>query len=201
MAWKEFILGFVTAILLGFIWKRTPLRLASYKIVNRADGAVTVARFRFYTKVFPKFGDLFRVIIDFLLFWFIFKWKNGIIVDFLAPKIGFAASWIWSKLYFITPFARLAAQDTNFRYCLIIYSMIAAFNFIFVCILFKDAGLEHGSEILIASLLVSMIVWYVFYGLCFLVVLIPIWFKVLSVLAAILSGIGVMILEIIILDL
>lgn len=187
MEWTSFFIGLGTAILLGWIWERTPLRLKVYKLSDRVDVAGAVGRFRFYTRVMPRYGDVLRVIVDFLIFWFIFEWNQGIIKNYILEKGLVIVTWLTDKIYFLSPFGRKAAQDERFRYCLIIYTICVVIELvIYFWVLYETCFFW---ESLFVATIISGIVWYACFGLCFLLVLIPIWFKLLSAVLAVVSSI------------
>lgn len=157
-------------------------------------------------------GVLLRSVGDFIVFWWIFLWNDGVVWErvisisqgvpvgewfvglwnMIPELVGWVWSWIWvilknlwHLLVFLSPYSRDAALDPQFLYCLHWCSgaaALAAAVFIYSFIVDTDFGVVRSS---LMGGAMGAAVWYAGFGVCFLLVKIPVWFYVLSAIGAV----------------
>ena len=99
---------------------------------------------------------------------------------------------IFNALYYLSPLGRSIATDDNFRYCL--YWALGACGLASIPTIeisagtlklkIEDTKILHTCTIIL-TILIFWIVWYICFACCHLLVLIPVWFKVLAAIGII----------------
>ena len=167
-----------------------------------------------------------RVVVDFAVFWGIFLWKDGVVWQSLTftgtneegswwerfwAMLGGLLSWLcsgiwnllkkfWFLLIFLSPYGRAAALDPDFRYCLHWCSGCVVFFLIISVIFCTDEFFMDLIPSILVSIVAAIVLWYISFGACFLLVNIPIWFTVLAPAAAVglcfIVGLGLLGIEV-----
>lgn len=97
---------------------------------------------------------------------------------------------IKSILFNFTPFAQEIMNNTNFKYVFIIGVVLTLLASIaFFCINFIEFENKHIFILLLMTLFFSFIYLYLNFAICHLIIKIPIYFKILSTIAIIVSNI------------
>lgn len=200
-----YVIAIITLfIVLICVWKFTPLRKWFFVLRSRTIGSNTRIRLRFRFGFIGRFRWIIRTAVDFVVFWFVFEWHEGIIWGYI--KFG----WLWvldklkvagaaiktigvkvfsficmvaSGIGFITPFGRNAAENSDFRYCLIVCTICVVISLIIFFVILSDEVSWFVSGII--SVVASFAMWYSSFGMCFLIVKIPIAFKILALIASV----------------
>lgn len=159
-------------------------------------------------------STLIRIVGDFVVFWLIFLWNDGLVwerISAIAHGVGFGAwiggiweliealvGWIWHMicvmmvnlwqwLVFLSPYSREAALDPRFLYCLHWCSGVAALAAVmFIYILADDGGIGIIPCVLL-GLLAGVVTWYAGFGICFLLVKLTSYFHILAAFFAVLA--------------
>ena len=153
-------------------------------------------------KIMGKYKGIVKTIIDFLVFWAVFKWKDGFIAVFVSEKIKTIHTHIkllflscendlaqlWGAFVEFSPFGQDIAQNPEFRYCLIIGTVCVVLAFVFFLYGLKDAWNWFWSIMISPIAAISM--WYIFFQLCCLtnIYKIPLWFHAIAFVASV--GLG-----------
>lgn len=165
---------------------------------DRVSYVFTLCRI-WYEKYMGKYKGIIKTIIDFFVFWLVFEWKNGLVIDFLSESIGPAHAHLkafftsggnllavlWGCLVTLSPFGRDMAQNPEFRYCLVIGTVCVALAFAFYLYGLNDEFNWFIS--LLLSSIAAFSMWYLFYFMCLLLCVykISFWFHVLAFLASV----------------
>lgn len=163
--------------------------------------------------------QLIRTAIDFIIFFFVFLWKEGCVWDWILSKITPANVWI-AKLFkyfqlglhvvvsffqqvieqiiFLTPFGRAEVENPNFRYALIICTVCTGIGLLYNIETITDEFPDTIVCDVILSVVLSIGMWYGCYGVCHWIVKIPVFYHVLAFIAAVLSSFVVWFINIVI---
>lgn len=143
------------------------------------------AKLFFKCKIMKKYGTFIGFVLGFLVAWLLFKGDD----DCAWITVRNAATLIWDKFMFISPYGRLTDITNNFIYILNWSSGWSVLGFLFCIILLFCDSRKFFLVKLILSVSYLMIMWYLLYFACFIIVKIPIFFNVLSAFAVSLIGI------------
>lgn len=186
------LLGIIVLILIG---KFSPVRRYYFLAKSKRIGSETRMKIYWGVGIIERFKMTIKTLVDFILFWILFEWKDGVFITYLKElwlelwevlqKIGTIFYHFLEKVssffIFITPFGRKAAENSDFRYCLIVCSIWVGIALVlFIGTLWNTID---ALENIIISLVMAFIMWYVCFGFCYLIVLIPIYFKILAAIA------------------
>lgn len=189
--------GIVIFVVLVGVWNFPPIKRRYYLLRSKAAGSKVRWSIKFQFGLWKWIRWLIRTTIDLVVFWVVWIWNDGTvwlrIKDLWikgkarVAEIGTSILAVGQKaveaIVYITPFGREAAADADFRYCLIVFTICVAIS----CVLFIHLmkGLTGTVTNVILCTIAAFAMWYVCFGVCFLLVLIPFWFKVLAALVAI----------------
>ena len=132
---------------------------------------------------------------DLFLFWLIFEWNGGFIINYVKPFVMNASQtgwhWLqiaWNYFVYLSPFGRNMAAVPNFKYALIVCTIctfIACLVFTLMACCTED---KHKVTKALTVIVLTILLWYAGFAVCYLIVKIPVWYKVLAALAAILAN-------------
>lgn len=153
--------------------------------------------------------QIIRSAIDFIIFFFVFLWKEGCVWDWILSKISRANIWI-EKLFkyfqlglyvtvsffqqvieqiiFLTPFGRAETEKPNFQYALIICTICTVIGFIANIEEITDEFPDTIVCNVILSVVLSIGMWYGCFGVCHWIVKISVFYHILAFIAAVFSS-------------
>lgn len=149
------------------------------------------AKLVFRCKIMKKYGIFIGFVLGFLVAWLLFKGDDDFAWITIRNAVLNGVTLIWDKLMFISPYGRITDITDNFIYILnwsFGWSVLGSLFCIFS--LFCDSRRFFLVK-LILTVSYFMIMWYLLYFACFIIVKIPIFFNVLSAFAVSLIGIMV----------
>lgn len=150
-----------------------------------------------YVQKMGKYKGLIKTAVDFLVFWVLFVWDDGIVAEhvkklivafFTGVKDVLQSLWtflesMWEIVVFLSPFGREMVGNPQFMYCVVIASIwVAVAFFIFACVLLDE---YNWFASIFMTPVMCFAMWYLSYFACsfFKVYLIPFWFHVLAFVA------------------
>ena len=154
-------------------------------------------RFRItvWCKIMKKHRTIIHFTADLFLFWLIFEWNGGFIINYVKPFVMNAAQtgwhWLqiaWNYFVYLSPFGRNMAAVPNFKYALIVCTIctfIACLVFTLMACCTED---KHKVTKALTVIVLTILLWCAGFAVCYLIVKIPVWYKVLAALAAILAN-------------
>lgn len=144
-----------------------------------------------------KCGIFIGFILGFLIAWLLFKGNDDlgwVTIRDVTLKI---VIYLWDKIVFISPYGRITDATDNFLYILNWSTGWSILCFLYcILLLFLDSRKFFLIKAVL-SLSYFMIMWYLLYLACFIIIKIPIFFNVLSAIAVSISSIIVGLLLII----
>lgn len=138
-------------------------------------------------KVMKKYGTFIGFAFGFLLAWLLFKGNDDLTWISIKNTSLNLATYLWDKFIFISPYGRISNITENFEYVLNWSTGLSIIGFLFwlwLSLFFSDSRKFFLTK-LISSFSVFMIMWYLLYLSCFIIVKIPVFFHVLSTLSII----------------
>lgn len=192
----------IATILILFVYFSISVSVKRKMLCDRLRYYVTLYKI-WYVKCMGKYRGIIKTVINFIVFWIVFLWNDGVIIsglskgikDFLnlAKDFEGIVSEYWVKLkdtfIYLSPYGREVAQNEQFQYCLIFGSVIALVSFLVYLFALQD---EYNWLIsIIVSPLASFAMWYLFYFACLFLKVYAItayfylWASILSILIAV----------------
>lgn len=186
-----------------------------YKIRIRIARISFMASILTDSKLGRMLGRILRICIDFLFFWFVLIWKDGIVLQRLLSlweqvqdlldqawisiqeipnllihlwdRIILFLDWLVQIIVFLSPYGREPSLNPIFRYCL----DWCSWSIVFCCILlflFLCTIDFSGSESFFAAIFFGIIAWYPCYFACHLIILIPLYFNILAAICCVVTS-------------
>ena len=107
-------------------------------------------RFRItvWCKIMKKHRTIIHFTADLFLFWLIFEWNGGFIINYVKPFVMNAAQtgwhWLqiaWNYFVYLSPFGRNMAAVPNFKYALIVCNL-----YVYRLLGFYTDGMLYGGQ-------------------------------------------------------
>ena len=194
--WKFLILIFGFVFLFKFVLKFTPLKKWYYLNKGYAIGKLTRLKIFFGLKTMKRIRTVLQLLLDFVMFWFVFEWKKGLVKKRLKKYVATIAT-ISKKYVFIaidaliylSPFGRTIVEDDKFCYALNVCTACTLFLFIFCVIGVFCDDFRYKIIKIVFLIIIHFSMWYVGFFSCYIIVQIPVYYKVLALLASIIINI------------
>ena len=177
--------------------------------VWKASALLIIIKVRIILHMNKSLKQLIRTAIDFIIFFFVFLWKEGCVWDWILSKISHVNIWI-EKLFkyfqlglyvtvsffqqvieqiiFLTPFGRAEAENPNFQYALIICTICTVIGLIANIEEITDEFPDTIVCDVILSVVLSIGMWYGCFGVCHWIVKISVFYHILAFIAAVFSS-------------
>lgn len=157
------------------------------------------------TKFIAKNRVLLQFFADFFLFWFVFLWNNGIVIqsvlNFAQPLRDKALVWSgrtdlwdmkdWNELIiiflYLSPYGRSQVFDVRFRYALNISTICSIICFILYIMIINDMAKRYRSWRMLVGVVSGIATWYAGYFMCSAISKIPFFYNVLAFVAVVAS--------------
>lgn len=133
---KNYIILILISVVL---WEFTPLRKWFYFLKSIVLGKTIRLEMLFIHKIWKKYANVSRIVIDFLIFLFIFEWRNGFVINNIKlvwEKISIllfdVIKKIISILYILIPIGRKELSDEKFRFAFIVCTILVIIGTILI---------------------------------------------------------------------
>ena len=172
---------------------------------SKLIGLFTRYRIRVMTKFIVKNRVLLQFCADFFLFWLVFLWNDGIVIqsalNFVQPLRDRALVWSgktnlwdmkdWNELLiiflYLSPYGRLKVFNARFIYALHISTFCSIICFILYMTLINDMAKRYRSWNMLIGVVSGIATWYAGYFMCSKISEIPFFYNVLAFVAVVTS--------------
>lgn len=197
--WNYITITIITVLM----WEILPIRKWFYLFKGSLSGKTIRVKLFYIKEIIQKHIAIIRFIVHFALFYFIFEWNN----EFIKQKILAVVKKIINKLLkfkptitaimkkfinvfiLVTPFRHGKIVSENFKYAFIICTICAFVGFLAYLFIVMNTMKKHKIVSVLVSIISFVIMWNVMYYACRIVSKIPIFYKVLALLAIIILSI------------
>lgn len=200
---------FIALTALWGLWNLSSIRKWIYCSRSKMIGKFSRFKLIVKSKFIEKHRTLLQFIVDFSVFWFIFMWRGGVVLqlllDFIQPLRDAALTWSeenapWNMqdlseilivFLYLSPYGRPNAIRAQFRFALHICTVCTAICLVLYFVLASDTGKQRRNFKMLIAFLSGIVTWYAGYGVCGFIEKIPFFYHVLAFIAALVANIAI----------
>lgn len=204
---KSLYIIVIAVLIIIILSKLSTLSKRFCRFRSKLIGLFTRYRIFVMTKFIVKNRVLLQFFADFFLFWLVFLWNDGIVIqsalDFVQPLRDKALAWsvktdLWDMrdwnelliiLFYFSPYGRAEAFNLRFQYALNISTICSIISLILYIMIINDMAKQSRCWRMLIGVVSGIATWYAGYFMCSAISEIPFFYNVLAFVAVVVSHI------------
>lgn len=181
---KSLYIIVIAVLIIIILSKLSTLSKRFCRFRSKLIGLFTRYRIFVMTKFIVKNRVLLQFFADFFLFWLVFLWNDGIVIqsalDFVQPLRDKALAWsvktdLWDMrdwnelliiLFYFSPYGRAEAFNLRFQYALNISTICSIISLILYIMIINDMAKQSRCWRMLIGVVSGIATWYAGYFMC-----------------------------------